>query len=600
MTFYSKNMTTLTSQEKETEPKKPYRPLTPSEIESLTSQYCSCADWSKVSVREGTDLQTIRFCRFSGTIKIGMLDTVPEHEEGIYNAVIRDCTIGDHVFISGVAGRLEGLVIDDDVRIENVGRIIAEPGADFGVGTIVSVLDETGSRPVCIFPGLTAQMAALMAHHPRWTEDTFKPLIDEMRQNMSETPTIGKGAEILDTRFIFDVKIGPGVRVFGASCLKNGTISSNAHSGHSLTFVGNDVDAEDFIVEDGYVDAGTLLRRCYVGQGVELQKRFTAHDSLFFANCSLENGEACAILAGPYTVSMHKSSLLIGGEYSFFNAGSGTNSSNHKYKLGPVHWGIMQRGVKTASDSYIMWGGHIGAFSLLMGAHKSHPDTSDFPFSYLFGRPDGTTLVAPGLMLKSCGLMRDELKWPKRDRRIKGRIPLHDHVHFEVLNPITVGEMIRGLGVLKRLANQTPDSNGLVTHKGVYIKASAIGRGIEFYTLGIAKYIYGKLKEEQTVPEPKQKELIVWKDLGGQIVPASVIEDALHAETLEEIRRIIDQAYEQFPALEREWISQILSPDLKDVISRTENAAARLDAMVEKDRKEYLASLSAQNSAYTL
>ena len=52
--------------------------------------------------------------------------------------------------------------------------------------------------------------------------------------------------------------------------------------------------------------------------------------------------------------------------------------------------------------------------------------------------------------------------------------------------------------------------------------------------------------------------------------------------------------------MEREWISQILSPDLKDVISRTENAAARLDALVDKDRKEYLASLSAQNSAYTL
>ena len=31
-----------------------------------------------------------------------------------------------------------------------------------------------------------------------------------------------------------------------------------------------------------------------------------------------------------------------------------------------------------------------------------------------------------------------------------------------------------------------------------------------------------------------------------------------------------------------------------------EHAAARLDALVDKDRKEYLASLSAQNSAYTL
>lgn len=552
-------------------------------------------------MRDGLDMRLVRSCRFSGTVKIGVLASGQEREQGIFNAVIRDCTIGDNVFISGVAGCLEGLTIDDDVRIENVGRIIAEPGADFGVGTAVSALDETGSRPVYIYPGLTSQIAAMMAHRPRWTEDTFLPMLDEMRQHMPETPTIGKGAEVLDSRFIFDVRIGPGVRVYGASYLKNGTVVSNAHSGHSLTFVGNDVNAEDFIIEDGRVDSGTLLRRCYVGQGAELEKRFTAHDSLFFANASLENGEACAILAGPYTVSMHKSSLLIGGEYSFFNAGSGTNSSNHKYKLGPVHWGVMQRGVKCASDAYIMWGGRIGAFSLLMGAHKSHPDTSDFPFSYLFGQSDGSTLVVPGLMLKSCGLMRDELKWPKRDRRIKGRVPLRDHINFEVLNPITVGAMINAIGVLKGLAHVQPDQDGLVSHKGVYLKAKSIERGIEFYTLGIAKYISLKLKDDRTVPAaPQSGDPTAWKDLGGQILPASVLETALGADSIDEINRILDEAHENYAELERSWIGQILSPALKDVISMADNAAARLDAMVEKDRKEYLSTLNAHNTSFTI
>lgn len=552
-------------------------------------------------MRDGLDMRLVRSCRFSGTVKIGALASGQEREQGIFNAVIRDCTIGDNVFISGVAGCLEGLTIDDDVRIENVGRIIAEPGADFGVGTAVSALDETGSRPVYIYPGLTSQIAAMMAHRPRWTEDTFLPMLDEMRQHMPETPTIGKGAEVLDSRFIFDVRIGPGVRVYGASYLKNGTVVSNAHSGHSLTFVGNDVNAEDFIIEDGRVDSGTLLRRCYVGQGAELEKRFTAHDSLFFANASLENGEACAILAGPYTVSMHKSSLLIGGEYSFFNAGSGTNSSNHKYKLGPVHWGVMQRGVKCASDAYIMWGGRIGAFSLLMGAHKSHPDTSDFPFSYLFGQSDGSTLVVPGLMLKSCGLMRDELKWPKRDRRIKGRVPLRDHINFEVLNPITVGAMINAIGVLKGLAHVQPDQDGLVSHKGVYLKAKSIERGIEFYTLGIAKYISLKLKDDRTVPAaPQSGNPTAWKDLGGQILPASVLEAALGADSIDEINRILDEAHENYAELERSWIGQILSPALKDVISMADNAAARLDAMVEKDRKEYLSTLNAHNTSFTI
>lgn len=579
----------------------PYRPLTPAEIGQLKSQGCYCRDWNGVSLRDGSDLRLIRSSRFTGTVKIGRLSSEEKNsEQGIFNAVIHDCTIGDHVFISGVAGRLEGLTIDDDVRIENVGRIIAEPGADFGVGTAVSVLDETGSRPVYIYPGLSAQVATLMAHRPHWTEDSLRPMLDTLRAALPETtPTIGRGAVVEDTRYIFDVRIGPGVRVYGASYLKNGTIISNASSGHLLTFVGNDVDAEDFIVEDGRVDSGTLLRRCYVGQGVELEKRFTAHDSLFFANCSMENGEACAILAGPYTVSMHKSSLLIGGEYSFFNAGSATNSSNHKYKLGPVHWGVMQRGVKTASGAYIMWGGRIGAFSLLMGQHKTHPDTSAFPFSYLFGEPDGSTLAVPGLMLKSCGLMRDELKWPQRDRRVKGHVPLHDRINFEVLNPITVGAMLRALPLIDELERATPDSRGMLTYDGIRLRARDLSRARDFYLMAIGKYFTAKMKDTQGNVQAPDK-TISWKDLGGQIVTEDTLEELLEAESIEEIESILDKAHEEFTRVEREWIQQQLTPQLRLQLTDATKASDRLGALVDKDRKQYLQTLAHHNTAFNL
>lgn len=577
-----------------------YRPLALAEIGRLKAQGCYSSDWSRVSVREGIDLHFIRSVRFAGTVKIGAFINTDSDDIGIYNAVIKDCIIGDDVFISGVAGRLEGLTIDDNVRIENVGRIIAEPEADFGLGTAVSVLDETGSRPVYIYPGLTAQIATLMAHRPAWTEDTFLPMLEELREKSPRIPTIGRGAEIVDTRYMFNVRIGDGVRVYGASYLKNGTVLSNAQYDHSLTLVGNDVDAEDFIIEDARVDSGTLLRRCYVGQGVELEKRFTAHDSLFFANSSMENGEACAIIAGPYTVSMHKSSLLIGGEYAFFNAGSGTNSSNHKYKLGPVHWGVMQRGVKTASFSYIMWGGRIGAFSLLMGTHKSHPDTAAFPFSYLFGQPDGTTLVMPGLMLKSCGLMRDELKWPKRDRRVKGRVPLHDNVNFEVLNPITVSAMIKAVGILRDLRRADIDAAGMVKYKNIYLRTKDLERGEEFYTLAIAKYIYSKLTAEQDNGVKIAPRSIEWKDVCGQIVPSEVIDAVMEAESINEMTQLFADAHQRFATNEMSWIHSILDKPLKDIIAKAENAAARLDALVENDRKAYLQVLAAHNATFTL
>lgn len=574
------------------------RPLTPSEIGQLKAQGCYCTDWNKINIADGCDMRLIRSCRFTGNVNIGLLNSESESEQGVFNAVICNCSIGDHVFISGVSGRLEGITIADNVRIENVGRIIAEPEADFGVGTEVSALDETGSRPVYIFPGLTSQMALLMAHRPRWTEEVVVPLIEDLREHIQRKPTIGEGAEILDTRYMFNVRIGAGVRVYGASYLKNGSVTSNANSGHSLTYIGNEVDAEDFIVEDGKVDSGTLLRRCYVGQGAELEKRFTAHDSLFFANASCECGEACAIIAGPYTVSMHKASLLIGGEYSFFNAGSSTNSSNHKYKLGPVHWGVMQRGVKTASGAYIMWGGKIGAFSLLMGAHKTHPDTSSFPFSYLFGEADGGTLVAPGLMLKSCGLMRDELKWPKRDRRIKGRVPLHDNICFEVLNPITVGAMIEALPLLREIAQTEVNDRGLLCRKGMYFRPSSVTRGIEFYSMAIAKYLHTKLTDAPETETPTEP--IVWRDLGGQILPASAIDRAMQAESIEEMQTVFDEAYADYATTELQWIRQILTPELKGLLADADRAVSRLDALVEKDRKDYLSTLAAHNSAFTL
>jgi hypothetical protein len=113
---------------------------------------------------------------------------------------------------------------------------------------------------------------------------------------------------------------------------------------------------EKFIVcSDSVVTESTIVDKCFVGQGCYLGKHYSAENSLFFANCGGYHGEACSIFAGPFTVTHHKSTLLIAGIYSFMNAGSGSNQSNHMYKLGPIHQGIMERGSKTTSDSYLLW-----------------------------------------------------------------------------------------------------------------------------------------------------------------------------------------------------------------------------------------------------
>ena len=193
--------------------------------------------------------------------------------------------------------------------------------------------------------------------------------------------TIGSNVVIADAGYIKNVKIGDCCKIEGTARLKNGSINSNAAA---PVHIGVGVIGDDFIVSSGSsIEDGVTFSRCFIGQACHLGHTYSATDSLFFSNCQGENGEACAVFAGPFTVTHHKSTLLIAGMFSFMNAGSGSNQSNHMYKLGPIHQGIMERGSKTSSDSYLLWPAKVGAFSLVMGRHVSHQDTSNLPFSYL-------------------------------------------------------------------------------------------------------------------------------------------------------------------------------------------------------------------------
>jgi hypothetical protein len=572
------------------------------DINQLQNQGCFATDWNCVEIAAGSDLSLIRNVDFSGKVTIGKVTRDAGPLAGIRNAVIADCSIGDNPSIRNVLGILQGARIGNNVTISNVGRYIAEAEAVCGVGTAVSVLDETGSRPVYIYPGLNAQMAALMTLHPAWVEDTLLPMLQEHWDDNLYQKDIEDNAKILDAKTIINVHVGAEVTIQGASHLENGSIINNAPAGKCLAFIGSDVDAVGFIVEDGVVDSGTLLRNVYVGQGAMLEKGFTAHDSLFFANCSMENGEACALFAGPYTVSMHKSSLLIATQTSFMNAGSGTNFSNHMYKMGPVHWGLMERGVKTASNSYMMWGGRLGAFSMLMGNHKTHPNTSPFPFSYLFGTEKGETIVAPGQMIKSCGLVRDAQKWPVRDRRIKRRLPLHDNINFDVLNPYTVGMLIHGLKLLEEIEEYIPDEDGLIRTQGVALRPSAIQSGKHLYMIAILRYLYEKSHVEgfaEVTESPEMPYFTEWVDLAGGVVPRFIISYILEAESLEEIHGILHDAFADFDTMEKQWIRALIESGWKSLLPEGPRAIVELDTLLEEDRAKYKASLAREITTTT-
>jgi NDP-sugar pyrophosphorylase family protein len=528
------------------------RLLTPEEIAQLQTQRCQAEDWSRIRVSEDFTARTVTETIFSGDIFMGcfgkklMLPGGVPVESGIYKAHLHNCQIADNVYISHVSLYIANYSIGEGTVIENIGALYTEGESSFGNGTSVSVLDETGGRAVPIYEGLSAQtayMTAMNAHRPLLTAAVNKLVQEYARSVRSAMGRVGASCSIRNSGTLRNLRIGDGCEIDGASMLVDGSLCSSpsAFQGDNneplltAAYVGANVIAKHFIFAPGsVVKDGVRLERCFVGEAAELSNGFSAHDSLFFANCQMENGEACASFAGPYTVSMHKSTLLVGGMFSFCNFGSGTNQSNHFYKLGPMHSGVCERGCKTGSDAYILWPGKIGAFTFIKGRHNGNPDTTDFPFSYLM-EDNGKSYLSPGASLRSVGSLRDELKWPQRDKRTS--LKPADKLCFEVSNPFTAYGIDRGLEQMKQLVQQTETTEFALT--GCYLKKSSLIKGRKLYQTALDIYKGGALirRLESLLEETELMASLTmsgsavsegWSDLSGLLVPDNKLGELLH------------------------------------------------------------------------
>ena len=448
-----------------------YRNLTLDEIAQLREQGCRCNDWELISVAEDFNPRDITDTRFEGEIHIG-------------------------------AG----------VKIDRVGVIRTTDGATFGQGVTVSVKNEAGDGNVILYSALTSQTAALMVQNAE-DKQLFSKLSDMTRQYIdAHTPTcttIGNGVTITDCRELTNVCIGDNCELCGASRMIDCTLTA---ANEASVYIGDDVIMENVIVQAGatIVD-GARLYDSFVGEACHIGRGFTSESSLFFANSHMDNGEACAALCGPFAVSHHKSSLLIGGEYSFYNAGSGTNFSNHAYKMGPIHYGTMERGAKTASGAHILWPAKIGAFSMAMGKIETHPDTSLFPFSYVIGGPRRTSLK-PGQNLCTVGTYRDIVKWPKRDKRpLSARRSL---ITFDWLSPYIIERIKKAIATLEQLQEEQGSDADEYTMNGFSISASALQRGLFYYDMALRMY-----EGSDTTTE--------WTDLLGLLAPTEAVQQVL-------------------------------------------------------------------------
>jgi len=480
------------------------RKLTEKEITTLTSQGCTAEDWSAIQVEDAFTPQYIYNVEFYGTVTLGLFQKDVEVAPGFTkHSCIRNAT-------------LRNVIIGNDCLIEHVGIINTTSDASFGQGQVIAVLNEVGDGNVMIFDGLNAQLASLMVKYEQdkvFTNTVRSIVKKKIEQGALPLTTIGNDVRITHTTGIINCHISDGCQIDGALRLQDCTLKSMPGANVKI---GVGVICEDSVIYNGSsVLNNAKLDNCFVGEACVITDGFTAESSLFFANCYMSNGEACAAFCGPFSASHHKSSLLIGGMFSFYNAGSATNFSNHAYKMGPMHWGVLDRGTKTASGSYILMPAHIGTFSVCFGKLMHHPDTRKLPFSYLIAYGDEMYLV-PGRNLTTVGLYRDIRKWPKRDKRPDEA--RNSIVNFDWLSPFSVG----GIMVAKRTLEGLREISGDVATYNFHdyvIKNSSLKKGIKYYDIALRIYMGAVMKRHILEVPRSSVGTGKWSDLSGLLIP---------------------------------------------------------------------------------
>ena len=541
-----------------------YRPLTSEEIEVLRSNDCWAEDWTSINVSEDFKPNFMHRVMLYGEVNIGAFNKNVEVSQGfvkhsgINNATLRNVNIGDDCLIENVGNFINNYNIGDDCYISNISTMETTEGATYGEGNLVSVLNEVGEGNVILFSDLNSQLAAFMVKHfsDKELKEKIRQLIKtDINNKMPERGQIGNNVKIVNTKEITNCVINDLCEVNGASRLSDCTLLGSVHG---CVYIGTGVIIENSIIAEGSsVINSVKIQDCFVGEACQLSNGFTASASVFFANSYMSNGEACAAFCGPFTASHHKSSLLIGGMFSFYNAGSATNFSNHAYKMGPMHWGILERGSKTASGAYLLMPATLGSFSVCFGKLMHHPNTRNLPFAYLIADGDKMFLI-PGRNITTVGLYRDIKKWPKRDLRAQEN--RKSIVNFDWLSPFSVGEILKGKKILENLREVTGDNVSQYLYHEYIIPATSLHKGIKYYDIALRIYMGAVLKrvlkrDPSITPPTTEIGTSDWDDLSGLLLPVSeeerIISD-LKDGTIETIQELISR-FEEIDANYREY-----------------------------------------------
>jgi hypothetical protein len=262
-----------------------------------------------------------------------------------------------------------------------------------------------------------------------------------------------------------------------------------------------------------------------------------------------------------------------------------------------MHYGTLERGTKTASGSYVLMPATIGAFSVCFGKLMHHPDTRCLPFSYLIAYGE-TMYLVPGRNITTVGLYRDIKKWPKRDKRSKQS--RKSIINFDWLSPFTVGEIMQGIDILKKLREASGDNVTTYNFHEYVINASSLKKGLKYYDIALRIYMGAVLKRAQKegffgMPKSEVGKG-PWVDLSGLLSPESEEERLINdikGGSIENIQQVLDRFAEindNYSDYRWAWSYQLLL-DYYHLDHLDEAACARIREDYIRARRAWIAEI---------
>ena len=531
-----------------------YRRLSGSEIEILIRNGNTSDDWGKIFVSKEFDPALVKNSKFHGLIRIGKLE--PFYLEfhnlrmpvGIYNSHVISCDFGDNVCIDN-AGYLSHYIIGNEVMITNVNELATTDYSKFGNGILkegenestrvwIEVRNENGGRRIAPFDRMLPGDAYLWSNNPE--DKILQQRFLDLTHNESSTKrgfygTIGDRCVIKDCDIIKDVIIGTDAYLKGANKLKNLTINSDKER---TSQIGEGCEMVNGIVGYGCrIFYGVKAVRFIMAAHSQLKYGARLINSYLGNNSTISCCEVLNTLIFPSHEQHHNNSFLcaalVMGQSNI--AAGATIGSNHNSRAADGEI-IAGRGFWPGLCVSLKHNSRFASFCIL--AKGDYPFELNIPIPFCLVSNDVTNdklIVMPGywFLYNMYALERNAWKFEDRDKRTE-KI---QHIEYSYLAPDTINEMFDSIEILSKLK---VDDEGNAQIEGVenskrITEIVKIKESVDLFRELIGYYgtvqLVNHINANQFSSFDEFKKSIPakisrskWKNIGGQLIPASDVE----------------------------------------------------------------------------